>query len=171
MPSLSLASPVGRLRLDEEDGSLAAIRWDDSLAAGNGSPLLIEAARQLEAYFDRRLTHFDLPLTPVGSPFDQRVWQAMRQIPHGQTRTYGELAMEVGSAPRAVGGACGRNPIPIVIPCHRILARNGFGGYSGGAGLPTKRCLLDLERAGPGGLSSQFGADRRKSASLAAHLT
>ncbi len=74
----------------------------------------------------------------------------MQQIPHGQTRSYGELAMEIGSAPRAIGGACGRNPIPIIIPCHRVSARNGLGGFSGGAGLPTKRWLLDLERAVPG---------------------
>jgi methylated-DNA-[protein]-cysteine S-methyltransferase len=71
----------------------------------------------------------------------------MQQIPYGQTRRYGELAMEVGSAPRAIGGACGRNPIPIVVPCHRVLASSGLGGYSGGLGLPTKRLLLDLEGA------------------------
>ena len=69
----------------------------------------------------------------------------MRQIPYGQTRSYGELAMEVGSGPRAIGGACGRNRIPLMIPCHRVLARHGLGGYSGGTGLPTKRQLLELE--------------------------
>ena len=86
----------------------------------------------------------------------------MRLIPHGQTRSYGELAMEVGSAPRAIGRACGRNPIPIIIPCHRVLARNGLGGYSGGSGLATKRRLLELERADPGDLSCGLSADRRQ---------
>ncbi len=120
MPSLSIPSPVGQLTIDEQDDAIVAIRWADA-PSGNGSPLLAEAARQLAAYFDGRLSHFDLPLAPAGSPFDQRVWSAMRAIPYGQTRSYGELAHDTSSAPRAVGRACGRNPIPIVIPCHRVL--------------------------------------------------
>jgi methylated-DNA-[protein]-cysteine S-methyltransferase len=146
MPSLSLPSPVGQLTIDEEDDAIVAIRWADA-PAGNGSPLLTEAARQLDAYFSSKLTHFDLPLAPAGSRFESRVWSAMQLIPFGETRSYGDLASAVGSAPRAVGGACGRNPIPIVIPCHRVLARGGLGGYSGAGGLATKQRLLALEGA------------------------
>ena len=145
MPSLSIPSPVGQLTIDETGGAIVAIRWAD--APDNGSPLLAEAARQLAAYFDGRLSHFDLPLAPAGTPFEMRVWSAMQAIPYGETRSYGDLAQAVGSAPRAVGRACGKNPIPIVIPCHRILAKGGLGGYSGEGGLATKTRLLALEGA------------------------
>ncbi len=143
---IAIDSPVGRLSVAASAEAIVAIGWADQ-NSGDATPLLAEAQRQLAAYFEGRLTRFDLPLSPAGSPFEQQVWAAMQRIPHGQTRRYGELAMEIGSAPRAVGGACGRNPIPIVIPCHRIVARGGLGGYSGGAGLPTKRLLLALEGA------------------------
>jgi len=146
MPSLSIPSPVGQLTLEEADAAIVAIRWADT-PAGNGSPLLAEAARQLAAYFDGKLTGFDLMLMPGGSPFERRVWAAMQAIPYGETRSYGELAAAIGSAPRAVGRACGRNPIPIVIPCHRVLAKGGLGGYSGAGGLATKQRLLALEGA------------------------
>ncbi len=146
MPSLSMPSPVGQLTIDEADEKIVAIRWADA-ASGNGSALLAEAARQLDAYFEGRLRRFDLPLMPAGSPFETRVWTAMQTIPFGETRAYGDLASAVGSAPRAVGRACGKNPIPIVIPCHRVLARGGLGGYSGAGGLATKQRLLALEGA------------------------
>jgi methylated-DNA-[protein]-cysteine S-methyltransferase len=146
MPSLSIASPVGQLTIEEDGECIVAIRWDDG-AAGNGSPLLAEAAHQLAAYFAGALHKFDLPLRPAGSPFEARVWAAMQQIPYGETRCYGELATAIGSAPRAVGRACGKNPIPIVIPCHRVLAKSGLGGYSGSGGLVTKQRLLALEGA------------------------
>lgn len=146
MPSLSIPSPVGHLTIEEADDKLVAIRWGNG-SAGNGSPLLTEAARQLAAYFDGKLRGFDLPLAPAGTVFEGRVWAAMQGIPYGETRTYGDLAHATDSGPRAVGRACGQNPIPIVIPCHRVLARGGLGGYSGGAGLPTKQRLLALEGA------------------------
>jgi len=149
MPSLSVPSPVGSLTIDEKDGAIVAISWGNGVPAGNGSPLLAEAARQLDAYFAGKLSRFDLPLMPAGSPFEKRVWSAMRQIPYGETRCYGDLAADISSAPRAVGGACGHNPIPIVIPCHRVLAKGGIGGYSGAGGLDTKRALLRLEGALP----------------------
>ncbi len=141
---LSIASPVGKLVLAEEDDALVAIGWGGKEARSN-SPLLAEAARQLDAYFAGRLTEFDLPLEPAGSPFERRVWVAMQAIPYGETRCYGDLAEAIGSAPRAVGGACGKNPIPIVIPCHRVLAKSSLGGYSGAGGLATKQTLLSLE--------------------------
>ncbi|HEX3882784.1 MAG TPA: methylated-DNA--[protein]-cysteine S-methyltransferase [Stellaceae bacterium] len=144
--SRSMPSPVGRLVLDEEDGAIVAIRWSDEDTASN-SPVLAEAVQQLEAYFAGDRSEFDLPLRPAGSRFEQQVWAAMQQIPYGRTQCYGELAGVIGSAARAVGGACGRNPIPIVIPCHRVLAKAGLGGYSGSGGLATKQTLLSLEGA------------------------
>jgi methylated-DNA-[protein]-cysteine S-methyltransferase len=144
--SLSISSPVGDLVLEEDGGAVVAIRWADR-AGGNGSDLLAEAARQLEAYFAGKLSRFDLPLRPAGSGFERRVWSAMQDIPYGETRCYGDLAASVSSAPRAVGGACGRNPIPIVIPCHRVLGKGWLGGYSGSGGLETKKALLALEGA------------------------
>jgi len=146
MPSLSVPSPIGQLTIDEADDRIVAIRWGESPGA-NGSSLLAEAARQLAAYFDGRLRDFDLPLAPHGTTFEGRVWAAMQAIPYGETRSYGELASVTGSAPRAVGRACGKNPIPIVIPCHRVLAKAGLGGYSGDGGLATKQRLLTLEAA------------------------
>jgi methylated-DNA-[protein]-cysteine S-methyltransferase len=152
MPSLSISSPVGNLVLEEADGAIVAIRWSNERAS-NGSALLVEAARQLDAYFAGELKDFDLPLRPAGSPFERQVWAQMQAIPFGETRSYGDLAAALGSAPRAVGGACGKNPIPIVIPCHRVLAKGGMGGYSGAGGLKTKRTLLALEGALAGELS------------------
>ena len=143
---LSVPSPVGALVIEAEAGSLVAISWSNERALSN-DPVLAETADQLTAYFAGRLRDFDLPLRPAGSAFEQRVWAAMRAIPYGQTRCYGELAETIHSAARAVGGACGRNPIPIVIPCHRVLAKTGLGGYSGFGGLATKHALLRLEGA------------------------
>src|SRR5436853_7863841 len=138
MPSLSISSPVGPLTIEEQDDKMVAISWRNGMPAGNGSPLLDEAARQLLDYFAGKRSHFDLPLAPAGSPFEKRVWNAMQKIPYGETRCYSDLAEAIGSAPRAVGGACVRNPIPIVVPCHRVLAKSGMGGYSGHGGLDTK---------------------------------
>ena len=142
-------SPVGRLALEADHDVLTRLRWtgdgETAVAAGR-TPVLKEAARQLELYFARRLTRFDLPLAARGTGFQQRVWAAMSAIPYGETATYGGLAAMLGSGPRAVGMACGRNPIPIVVPCHRVLASGGReGGFSGGSGLPTKRQLLAIE--------------------------
>jgi len=147
MHSLSVPSPLGRLTIVSDDAAVVAINWaDETVPQDRPTPLLAEAARQLGAYFAGALTRFDLPVRPAGSPFEQRVWAAMCAIPHGQTRRYGELASAIGSAPRAVGGACGRNPIPLVVPCHRVLRSGGaLGGYGGG--LPMKQALLELEGA------------------------
>jgi methylated-DNA-[protein]-cysteine S-methyltransferase len=148
MPRLTLESPLGRLTLFEEDGRLVALDWGGKRAAGEPTSMLREAKRQLAAYFEGRRRAFDLPLAPWGSPFELRVWQLMTDIPYGETRSYGDLARELAAAPRAVGQACGRNPLPILIPCHRVLAAEGrLGGYSGGKGTETKRRLLMLEGA------------------------
>jgi len=108
-----------------------------------------EAVRQLRAYLQDASFGFSLPLAPAGSEFQRRVWAQISAIPHGQTRSYGELAQVLKSAPRAVGGACGANPYPLVVPCHRVVARNGaLGGFSrqrGGFLLDVKRWLLHHE--------------------------
>ena len=145
-----LASPVGRLALEADGDTLTGVRWasagerarDDS----NRAPVLKEARHQLERYFARKLKAFDLPLAARGTDFQKSVWKMMTEIPYGETATYGGMAMALGSGPRAVGMACGRNPIPIIVPCHRVLGSGGSeGGFSGGQGLPTKRKLLALE--------------------------
>jgi methylated-DNA-[protein]-cysteine S-methyltransferase len=147
MPVLTVPSPVGLLTLAEQNGRLTQLGWY-AATESEETPLLVEARSQLQAYFAGRLRYFDLPLALNGTPFCQRVWQAMQRIPYGETRSYGEIAHETSSAPRAVGGACGKNPIAIIVPCHRILgAGRGIGGYSGGAGLATKQILLSLEHA------------------------
>jgi len=147
-------SPVGRLELTASETHLLSIAW--TAAAGAPPPrgsLLARTAEQLAAYFAGRRRAFDLPLAPAGSAFQRRVWRAMQDIPYGETLSYGALATKVGSVPRAVGGACGANPIPIVVPCHRVVAGHGrLGGFSGGRGAATKRALLALEGAlGTGG--------------------
>lgn len=102
----------------------------------------------MSAYFDGKLEKFNLPLAPAGTEFQRGVWQAMTQIPYGQTQTYGDLAADSGSLARAVGGACGKNPIPIIIPCHRVMGGGGkLTGFSGGAGPESKVFLLKLEGA------------------------
>ncbi len=147
LPQLSLHSPVGDLTLTEEEGAIVALDWG-WVEAQETTPLLAEARTQLQSYFDGERLAFSLPLAPAGTPYQRRVWQALCEIPPGTTRTYADIARSAGGSPRAVGGANGRNPIPIVIPCHRVVATTGIGGYSGGDGLPTKRFLLALEQAG-----------------------
>jgi methylated-DNA-[protein]-cysteine S-methyltransferase len=146
MNALSISSPVGKLVLVEDEGAIVAVQWAEG-HGGNGSPLLTETARQLDDYFAGKLRAFDLPLRPAGTPFERSVWAAMQDIPYGETRCYGDLAAATDSAPRAVGRACGRNPIPIIIPCHRVLGKGWMGGYSGAGGLKTKEALLTLEGA------------------------
>ena len=146
---ITVPSPVGDLTLSERDGAIVALAWGNG---GNGTsiPLLNAAANWLSGYFAGKFTSpVDLPMAPAGSEFQRRVWQVMIDIPPGETVTYGDVARQLGSAPRAVGGACGANPIPILIPCHRVVGSNGgLGGYSGAGGLTTKRALLDLETTG-----------------------
>jgi methylated-DNA-[protein]-cysteine S-methyltransferase len=149
MSILYVESPVGRLALEAEGDTLTGVRWTSASERADcekPTPVLCEARRQLDLYFTRRLTRFDLPLAARGTPFQQSVWKMMCAIPFGETATYGGMATALGSGPRAVGTACGRNPIPIVVPCHRVLGSGGReGGFSGGQGLPTKRKLLALE--------------------------
>ncbi len=137
-------SPVGDITVFEEDGAIVALDWGWT-EAQTETPLLARARDQLDAYFDGTLTHFDLPLAPSGTPYRQRVWQALCDIPYGETRTYLDIQRVAGGSPRSVGQANGSNPIPLIIPCHRVVASGHLGGYSGGDGLATKRWLLALE--------------------------
>ncbi len=157
MPQLSFHTPVGALTLSEEDGAIVALDWGFGRDQTQ-TPLLQRGRDQLHAYFDGELTAFDLPLAPRGSPYRQRVWQALRDIAFGQTASYAAIAARVGGSARSVGGANGANPIPILIPCHRVVGTNGPGGYSGGDGLETKQQLLALERRGLA--PEQFGLAR-----------
>ena len=145
MPQRSLHTPVGDITVSEEDGAIVALDWGWARDQGD-SALLRQAKEQLDAYFDGTLTAFALPLAPQGTPFRQKVWRALCGIPYGETRTYKDIVAVAGGSPRAVGQANGHNPIPLIIPCHRVVAIGHLGGYSGGDGLETKRWLLDLER-------------------------
>ena len=143
----AILSPLGPLTLFEDEGALVAIEFG-SAGGGASSPLLEDAVQQLHAYFDARLEVFPLPLAPRGTPFQQKLWKRLSSIPYGEVRCYGELARSLGVSARSVGRGCGANPIPIVIPCHRVVAAGGrLGGYSGGDGPATKRALLALEGA------------------------
>lgn len=152
-----MASPIGDLRIIERDGAISAIEFTPFRQPPDGRPLgardddhplLKEAVRQLTAYFERDLKEFDLPLDPLGSDFQRRVWDQLLTIGYGDTASYGEIAGRLGmtnAASRAVGLANGRNPIPIVIPCHRVIGANGtLTGYAGG--LERKQTLLSLEQ-------------------------
>jgi methylated-DNA-[protein]-cysteine S-methyltransferase len=140
-------SPLGSLTVSEQDGAIVALDWRTERPTA-ATPLLRRAAVQLAEYFAGQRRAFDLPLAPAGTAFQQAVWRRMAKIPYGRVMTYGDLAHAVGSAPRAVGGACGRNPIAIVIPCHRVVGGSGaLTGYSGAGGVNTKQFLLELEGA------------------------
>ena len=144
MPQRSLHTPIGDITVSEEGGAIVALDWGWGRDQSN-SPLLARAADQLNAYFDGTLKDFDLPLAPVGTPYRRRVWEALRTIPYGQTRSYLDIAALAGGSARSVGQANGCNPIPLIIPCHRVVASTHVGGYSGGDGVATKRWLLALE--------------------------
>lgn len=145
-------APFAALGIRIEQDRLAGI---DFLPAGTKArapqdSLVQQVCTQLTAYLADPTFVFDLPLAPGGTPFRRRVWQALREIPPGQPLSYGELAQRLGSAPRAVGQACGANPLPIVVPCHRVVAKNGLGGFmnhSAGDPLAIKRWLLHHEQA------------------------
>lgn len=148
-------SPVGTLTLLASDIGLVAILWENDrpgrVPLGESvdrrdHPILVETTRQLTAYFAGALTAFTVPLDMRGTEFQKSVWAALLTIPYGETRSYGELARQIGrpGASRAVGAANGRNPVSIIAPCHRVIGRNGgLTGFAGG--LEAKRLLLDLE--------------------------
>ncbi len=150
-------SPIGELRIVEHNGAISAIEFTPFRASADGRPLgerddanpvLVRAVEQLTAYFARDLKEFDLPLSPQGTDFQKRVWEQLLDVGYGDTASYGEIAHRLGmsnAASRAVGLANGRNPIPIVIPCHRVIGANGtLTGYAGG--IERKQTLLEIEQ-------------------------
>lgn len=142
-------SPVGRLHITADARVIRQLKIGDGPAPTRETPLLARAVAQIAAYFEGETAAFDLPLAAPETPFQGQVRAAMLAIPFGATRSYGDIAHAIGGVPRAVGQACGRNPVPILVPCHRVLAAGGsIGGFSGGDGRPTKRKLLAHE-AGP----------------------
>ncbi|MEX0276671.1 MAG: methylated-DNA--[protein]-cysteine S-methyltransferase [Ruegeria sp.] len=146
MPMISVDTQFGRLGVEETDGAITRLVWNGQ-DSGHETPLLKEAAAQLEAYDQGRLERFDLPYRVSGSEFQQRVCDLMFAIPFGDTRTYGDIAKELGQPAQPVGQACGANPIPVIIPCHRVLSATGLGGFSGDGGIETKVALLRHEGA------------------------
>ena len=149
MPLLTLQVPtaVGPLSLIEKDSALVALDWG---TAGSflGTPLLQAVAQQLYQYFNAERRDFEFPVAPVCTPFEHQVFLALRQIPFGQTRGYGDIARQLDSDEQAVIAACRANPIPIVIPCHRVIANDGqLGLFEAPGGLDTKAQLLRLEGA------------------------
>ena len=148
-------SPLGPLTLAGEDEVLMHLRMDDQTHPPTGRDTWLrddtvfdKVVEQLEAYFAGELTEFDVPLQLEGTPFQRRVWEALREIPYGETRSYGEIATGLGYpmvASRAVGSANGQNPVAVIVPCHRVIGASGkLVGYGGG--LDRKQLLLDLER-------------------------
>jgi methylated-DNA-[protein]-cysteine S-methyltransferase len=144
--AFTVASDLVTLAVTVSDRAITSIELNQRGHRGPETALERRAAVQLEEYLAGRRTEFTVPLEPEGTAFDHRVWDAVGAIPYGETVTYGEIARAIGNpnGARAVGTANGRNPIPIIIPCHRVVAAGGkLGGYGGG--LPLKRRLLDLE--------------------------
>jgi methylated-DNA-[protein]-cysteine S-methyltransferase len=144
----TVETPIGPLLLSAEDGRLSAVAFAKGDGRTSTAPPFAEAEAQLHAYFAGELERFELPLAPHGTAFQHSVWNAVAEIPYGTTTSYSELAASIGrpSACRAVGAANGRNPLPVIIPCHRVVGAAGaLTGYGGG--LERKRLLLALEAA------------------------
>ncbi len=138
---------LGKMTVWIDGSAVIKIGLNQACNCRDVDPLLDKVFEQINWYLAGKLTAFDLPLAPVGTEFQQQVWQALLQIPYGQTRTYAQIAAQIGrpKAVRAVGTAIGKNPIPIIVPCHRVVAKAGLGGFS--LGLPIKKRLLAIEQA------------------------
>ncbi|MDA8579782.1 methylated-DNA--[protein]-cysteine S-methyltransferase [Pontimonas sp.] len=148
MDHFTFESPLGPISLHGHDDHLTGVSLGVAHAHSKPTPLLVRAQQQLTEYLEGERREFDLPVHFSGTPFQEAIWSSLRTIPYGHTESYQALGEKAGrgKAPRAVGGAVGRNPLPIIVPCHRILAADGrITGYSGGDGIPTKKWLLDRE--------------------------
>ncbi|KAG4069179.1 hypothetical protein HA402_012032 [Bradysia odoriphaga] len=153
----TMASPVGQLKLIASDKGLAAVLWENDVpdrvfiaadSTNDQHPLLCEAEKQLQEYFEKKRTTFSVPLDFTGTPFQKKIWEALLTIPFGETRTYGQIAQQIGDpkAVRAVGGAANKNPVSIIAPCHRVIGASGkLVGFAGG--IHNKTLLLQLENA------------------------
>jgi methylated-DNA-[protein]-cysteine S-methyltransferase len=146
---LSFLTPYGDFTLTDEDGAIVAADWGRGPAEHQrATPTLERAWAWLDGYFLGSRAAVEVDLAPRGTPKQRALWSALCRIPYGTIRTYGDLAAELGSSARAIGMACGANPLPLLIPCHRVLAAAGrLGGYSGDGGIDTKVRLLRLEGA------------------------
>ena len=139
-------TPIGPVTVWEKDGEIVRVKIG-ARVGGRTTPLLAAVGEQLYGFFYCGLEKFDLPIAEKGTPLRRKIYRAMRDIPRGRVAPYGDLAHLAGApgAARAAGTACAQNDVPILVPCHRVVASTGLGGYSGGAGLDTKRALLELE--------------------------
>ncbi|MEX0350464.1 MAG: methylated-DNA--[protein]-cysteine S-methyltransferase [Paracoccaceae bacterium] len=146
MNMIAVETRFGTLGIGEEAGAITSVVWN-GVASGDETPVLREAASQMRAYDRGELECFDLPLRVDGSDLQQSVCAAICAIPFGYTRTYGEIARDLGVPAQAIGQACGGNPIPIIIPCHRVMGAKGLTGFSGKGGVETKVALLRHEGA------------------------
>ncbi len=148
LDTLQINSPLGSLELKTDGNAIIALNFvfGEQSKTASSHPILIEASAQLNLYFKNKLSEFKLPLKPKGSSFQIKVWDHLNKIPFGSIQTYAQIAWELDTAPRAIGGACAKNPIPIIIPCHRVTASSGkTGGFSAGSGVKTKLQLLKHE--------------------------
>lgn len=147
MEKIIVSTAFGNVKIEAIDNQISRLDLTNEDPLESNSPVLIEAGREIRDYFSGKKVDFNLPLNPIGTPFQQSVWQALTKIPYGQTRSYQDIAIAIGNikAVRAVGGAVNKNPIMIMIPCHRVIGKDGsLVGFYGG--LALKQRLLDLER-------------------------
>ncbi|MGH7103724.1 MAG: methylated-DNA--[protein]-cysteine S-methyltransferase [Acetobacteraceae bacterium] len=159
--ALTGSTPLGLMTLGEEGGAIVALSWGNAREQRE-TALLRRAWSLLARYFTGEREAFDLPLRPAGTAFERSVWAVLRTIPWGERWTYGEVARLAGGSPRAVGRAVGSNPIPIMIPCHRVVAADGLGGFSAPGGVATKRALLAREsNSFPGDLFADTASRHR----------
>lgn len=145
MGFISFHSPVGDLSIAENDNLIVSIDWGWG-SLEEKTPLLEEAKNQIAAYFNGKLKKFDLPILSPGTAYQQQVWEFLQTISFGTTKSYSELAKIIGGSARSIGNANAANPIPIIIPCHRVIGKRTLGGYSGGEGIKTKEYLLNIEK-------------------------
>lgn len=146
MKTSSVNSPIGILKLSQDCDRLHSLGWDDELYENNTDKMLLNVQNQLSEYFLGKRKEFDIEMILNGTEFQKKVWRAILAVPYGQIVSYNEIAKKLNTGPRAVANACGKNPIPIIVPCHRILPSSGkVGGYSGKGGTHTKKKLLEIE--------------------------
>ncbi len=143
-----LDTPLGPFWVEVADGAVVASGWGTGEDTTPADPVLRRALSELAAYFEGEAVSFSVPVRPGSTGLTARVLAALRTIPRGETRTYGDLARDLGAPPQAVGQACGANPVPVLIPCHRVVAADGLGGFSAPGGVETKVWLLRHEGAG-----------------------
>ena len=146
-----MASPVGRLLVETDDDQLVKLEYHckKKLTSHKLNAFSSQVKKQIENYFKSPESNFTVPVSLEGTAFQKKVWAALQKIPAGQTRTYGDISKQLNSSPRAVGNACRANPVPLIVPCHRVIARSGIGGFGGkvaGKTIDCKRWLLQHEK-------------------------